>query len=659
MPEQPQPFHYRHDGRWVALDPRCTALLFELLGTERHLALAAEVRHLKFPLFLVAATGIGKTVLMPELVLYRALHLNKVQIAQQGEPGPRVWVVEPKVLIAQSLEQEMNSNWKRLLPKMGGVQEPFPLFGCKTKVDHTNLDAPIMFITTGIFSIYARKGMFRPGKDFILIDEAHVTLETDEAFELGVGVCRSRGIEINYMSATVDASDIPKRLNANVVEIGTQRFPIWRHNLGQPLDDIVCDLVEQTLVEPDSDSEYFPDAGKGEWSGVRKAALEKGRAKGMLIVVNSYSSEDSDAKRIERLLKQTPFANRLAIRTLAGEVLRDPVRRKQYEADLARWKHEKMRYVLIATSVVEMGVTLPDLDFVVTMDTAYTETENGVRLGLLGTNALIQRIGRVGRERPGIAYVSRERGAPYTVLDDEEFNSPDALTPEPIRWPFEHGDLDWLAYWSLNQKWDPKKLIDGIQALKLPSNILGSEPIQQLAYLRKEFRDTGLARSDSLTEKGRGIEGWIGYCLLNQLPLLRNDLTAYDTWAFFQRIVANAIYQEMVSQIDEDTEDSSKYERFAQLLPTLFLGADQKQGISWRAASSYWYRLHEVMLAIGLGRRCTSAILKRALRMLAAAKEHILREFKADKSQQAQAWQRTFWAELDGYVQTIEILLTL
>jgi len=48
------------------------------------------------PFFLVAATGLGKTVVVPIHVLIRLMQ----RIGEQPEPAPRVWVVEPGVPIA-------------------------------------------------------------------------------------------------------------------------------------------------------------------------------------------------------------------------------------------------------------------------------------------------------------------------------------------------------------------------------------------------------------------------------------------------------------------------------------------------------------------------------------------------------------------------------
>jgi len=223
--------------------------------------------------------------------------------------------------------------------------------------------------------------------------------------------------------------------------------------------------------------------------------------------VNSFSSERSDAQRVKRLLEQSTFAHPIEIGLLASEVLKNPNRRKAYERMLERWEREQKRYVLIATSVVEMGVTLPSVDFVVTMDSGFGERDGGGPLSLesLGTNALIQRMGRVGRLRPGIAYITRDIGAPYSNLSDAELNAPGALQPEPIRFPLETGHVLPLAYLSYEH---PD--LD-IAQLPLPSGITNQpERMEVYEEYRAHLERIGVAEQGALTPLGVRMERWIG-----------------------------------------------------------------------------------------------------------------------------------------------------
>lgn len=502
-------FRYSFQNGHVFYKPSQAQLLLQHVLESKHLRIGKflpDFEKIK-SFFLIAGTGLGKTVAMP---IYLWLLGMKKQCTP-SQNGPRVWVVEPKIAIAQGLCSEMSSDWQECMRNERNKQ-PSP-FGCKTKVDHVNVDAPIMFITTGIFSIYARKGIFKAGRDIISIDEAHETLEADTSVELAVGICRGSGIEIHYMSATVDTSDTEKRLGAQNVTIEGKRFPIWRHNMSQPLEVCIEEIVKKTLVQQDIRCELFPSFDYPFRNDVLNAIGEQNRAKGMLIIVNSFSGERSDARKIEKILRDASFAHEIEIGLLASEILRDPHKRRRYHEMIENWKRRKSRYVLIATSVVEMGVTLPDLDFLVTMDSGFGEREAcSLKHAPLGTNSLIQRLGRVGRLRPGIAYITQEIGAPYTELDDTDLNHPDSLAPEPICFPMDSGSLVWLAYETLFRKWKDEELYDKLKTeIRLATPI--EESAERMAELIKErdaLKRIGAANETGITKEGKILERWIG-----------------------------------------------------------------------------------------------------------------------------------------------------
>lgn len=494
------------------------------------------------PFFLVAATGLGKTVIVPLWLLFRHMHYEHLRptladpVHYIAAESPRVWVVEPKIAICQSLETDMNHEWTTWFARnFRGAMTP--MFGCKTKTDQVNMQAPILFLTTGMFAIYARKGIFKARRDIILIDEAHETLEADEAMELGVGICNMNGVDVNYMSATIDVSDIPEKLHARIVQAPGQRQCIWRHNTAVPMEECIIEIVRNALVEQRVDSVYFPQKNADHSDEIIRSVTEADRAKGMLIIVNSFASEHSDAKRIERLLRQAFSEDRVEIGLVASEILRDPKKRRSYTDMLERWKTEKKRYVLIATSVVEMGVTLPDLDFIVTMDSGFGDmADGGLKHEALGVNSLIQRIGRVGRQRPGIAYITREIGAPYADLDDESLNAPEALVPEPIHFPLNQGRLTGLAYYTFEQGWPTTKIEHVLEhSLRLPS--YDKEDVEWLDRLyqeRERLIRLGIATDQpiALTPIGIFMERWIDRADLHYAMIAQRAFEGDETMLF-------------------------------------------------------------------------------------------------------------------------------
>lgn len=507
---------YRYGSKQIVrYSPSLVHAFLSHVIRKRKLPIARQINKLvaRRSFFLIAATGLGKTLTIPLWLLYR--HMASKQMRpplaegeeQIASESPRVWVVEPKVAICQGLEATLNGDWESFCETR--VKGPtIPMFGCKTKTDNVSTNAPIVFITTGIFAIYARNGMFKSGRDVVLIDEAHSTLESDEGVELGVTLCRAFNVDINYMSATVDPVGLEKALGIQVFVDKRKRQHIWRHNTGAAMEDCIVDLVRKTLVEQDRASEYVPSADTPHADVITSSVFEEDRAKGLLILVNSYASENSEAKRIERLLRREFPGQPFEIGQLAGETLRNRRKKAEYEQMLERWKDGKKRYVLIATSVVEMGVTLPSLDYVVTPDCDF-EGEP------LGVNSLIQRMGRVGRERPGIAYITQEAGASYSELDDAALNAPGALAPEPIRFPIKEGHVTGLAHLTLQWKWPALSQVEQLTgALPIPSFDEASSAELFVRYQKEYARliALGIGRQDppGLTPDGILMERWIG-----------------------------------------------------------------------------------------------------------------------------------------------------
>ncbi|MCP2245739.1 Helicase conserved C-terminal domain-containing protein [Lentzea aerocolonigenes] len=458
------------------------------------------------PFFLVAATGLGKTVAVPVHELIRqAQHTGNLSVSE-----PRVWVVEPRIPIATSQASFMNGLWKDYLSAKR--RKLPPLFGVITSSSgNVNRDAPIKFVTTGIFGQLAKNGELHPDRDRVLIDEAHVTIEQNSEVELGIALARKAGVTVDYMSATVDTSNLEEALGVtNVIRADKARYPIWKHNLLLPLSDVLADLLRSTLVNPDPASSYYPQWEFAQHADVQKAVLEAGRAHGMLIVVNSFAGDQSDTERLAALIRRHHPS--LAVLQLASEVIRDTRRERAFYAQLQEIEQRKRNYVILATSVVEMGVTFSSLDYVVTMDSGYDqETVGDVTFPViapLGVNSLLQRMGRVGRRRPGIAYISREVGADYADLEDNELNR-GGLKYEPIRFPLVNSTLMPLAYYLC--KVGCVDIRRAVADLALPSRLHENE--DRMEYLQEQFDELeqlGLATNGSLTPIGERMEQWIG-----------------------------------------------------------------------------------------------------------------------------------------------------
>lgn len=461
------------------------------------------------PFFLVAATGLGKTVAVPLHILIRVMQ----DIGNYANPQPRIWVVEPRIPIATNQAQFMNSLWQEYLRAKGERSLP-PLFGCvSSTTGSVNPNAPIQFVTTGIFELMATTGKLAPERDRIIIDEAHVTIEQNPGVELGIALARSTGVPVDYMSATVDTTTLARDLSlGHIIRADQQRHVVWKANLWQPLDKALPDLIECTLIQPDATSDYYPQPATFRHANqVTRAVLEAGRSHGMMVVVNSFAGDQSDVGRLASLVRQK-FPD-LPVLLLASEVIRDAVRERAFCQDLAAIEAAKQNYVILATSVVEMGITFPTLDYLITMDCGYDQETIGDQtfpvVAPLGVNSLMQRIGRVGRRRPGIAYIASEVGADYAELEDTQLNGA-ALRYEPIRFPLASAPLMPLAYFACTQDWEDRD--EWVASLDLPSK-LHQNP-ERMEYLQNQFDllvELGLADTKlHLTPLGERMEQWIG-----------------------------------------------------------------------------------------------------------------------------------------------------
>lgn len=459
------------------------------------------------PFFLIAATGLGKTVAVPVHVLLRQMQ----RMGEAAERDPRIWVVEPRIPIATDQAAFMNNLWQQF-GRRKKKNHP-PLFGCVTSTTgHQNPGALVKFITTGVFAQLAKSGELSATRDRVIIDEAHVTIEQNPDVELAITLARKAGVTVDYMSATVNPTGLKESLGVSeIIRADKTRQTVWKCNLNQPLESVLEELVANTLVSPDPTSRFYPQPNEfPQAQEVLNAILEPGRSHGMLVVVNSFAGDQSDISQLRELLNRK-FPE-LPVLSMASAILRNAKDEQAFKGELSRIEAAKQNYVILATSVVEMGITFPTLDYIVTMDSGYIQQTIGGDtypvVGPLGVNALLQRLGRVGRKRPGIGYISCEVGAPYTELDNQQLNSK-PLPREPIRFPLETASLLPLAHYMWGEGYRDFKL--ALRWFNFPSRLDQKRGRIEELYAQLHYLESlGLTCPDGLMHLGEKIEPWIG-----------------------------------------------------------------------------------------------------------------------------------------------------
>ncbi|WP_030517907.1 DEAD/DEAH box helicase [Nocardia sp. NRRL WC-3656] len=473
------------------------------------------------PFFLVAATGLGKTVVAPPHVwLQQCADLREVR------PGtvPRVWVVEPRVMIADEQGAYMHETFRKLFASQQlGPRTPF-LFGSVSSSKTLRPDAPIIFVTTGIFTLRARAGEFDPLRDRVIIDEAHETIGQNPDVELAITICRQAGVKVDYMSATVDTTSIPDLLGIapdNIIVANKQRHPIYISTTGRTMRESIVEVVTDLLIRRNQDSPLLPAPNHA----LRERIIadlfgDERRAHGLLVAINSLSGSNSDAVVIQKQLKEARLQSNgtpLAVLELSSKQTKNPAEMARFTEALAKVEQRAEPYVVVATSVIEMGVTIGTLDFAVTMDSGYENVVVGDRslptVTPLPFNSLKQRLGRVGRRRAGIGIITTDVGAPYTEFGREKLNSPD-LEYEPVRTPLAKASLLSLAYYTFERGWrTPAEIGEGLARLRLPSRraLLTIPRLTQLVEERRYLMRLGVADTDAnLTSAGRSVGPWIG-----------------------------------------------------------------------------------------------------------------------------------------------------
>lgn len=459
------------------------------------------------PVFLLAATGVGKTVTTPMHVFLRLI-IKKPQ--SNKKVSSQVFVVEPRIPIAESEMHHMNHIYSEFVAN--NIAKKYPEhgrnpFGCITSLGTLNPKAPIVFITTGVFEKMAFENSLIPSYHRVIIDEAHVTLERNIGVEIAFGLCRRKGVPVDFMSATVDPATLEEDLGIKIIDCSERRYPIEYRNSGGTLSETLLTLVDEYLIKRQDLSNELE-----QWD----IENQKPRPVGMLIVVNSHLSENSDTLKYANLIRNK-FED-LEVLRLSSAVIRDPVQKKEFDDILKSIEKRNGRYVIIATNVVEMGITYASLDFVVTMDTEYINVsdERGatLELGPLGINALQQRAGRCGRKRPGMCFIAKEynsgQGTWYSNLDTKPNLHP-RFKPEPIKYPLENGSLQQLAFLSFKENESDSNIKTWLNSLRFPSRPETSQDrISGLKQERETMTNNGLAHENRLTSLGKEAEQYIG-----------------------------------------------------------------------------------------------------------------------------------------------------
>ncbi len=327
---------------------------------------------------LQAPPGAGKTTLVP------------LDLLARGGVAGRILMLEPRRLAARASAERMAET----LGEPVGRTVGYRIRG-EAKVSAATR---IEVVTEGILTRMIQTDPELAGIGLVIFDEFH---ERSLNADLGLALCLEvRGalredLKLLVMSATLDAGPVAALMgDAPVVTSAGRAFPVETRWLPRPPD---ASLRLEALV-----------------AGAVKAALEETEG-GVLV----FLPGESEIRRVEGLLRDLPG---VAVRPLFGAM--------DFAAQRSALAPAEGRKVVLATSIAETSLTLPDIRVVVDAGRARrARFDPNSGMSRLVTERVTkaeaeQRRGRAGRVSAGVCYRLWTKGeegglAPYPPAEIE------------------------------------------------------------------------------------------------------------------------------------------------------------------------------------------------------------------------------------------------
>lgn len=327
---------------------------------------------------LQAPPGAGKTTLVP------------LDLLARGGVAGRIVMLEPRRLAARASAERMAET----LGEPVGRTVGYRIRG-EAKVSAATR---IEVVTEGILTRMIQTDPELAGIGLVIFDEFH---ERSLNADLGLALCLEvRGalredLKLLVMSATLDAGPVAALMgDAPVVTSAGRAFPVETRWLPRPPD---ASLRLEVLV-----------------AGAVKAALEETEG-GVLV----FLPGEGEIRRVEGLLRDLPG---VAVRPLFGAM--------DFAAQRAALAPAEGRKVVLATSIAETSLTLPDIRVVVDAGRARrARFDPNSGMSRLVTERVTkaeaeQRRGRAGRVSAGVCYRLWTKGeegglAPYPPAEIE------------------------------------------------------------------------------------------------------------------------------------------------------------------------------------------------------------------------------------------------
>ncbi|KAK9479490.1 P-loop containing nucleoside triphosphate hydrolase protein [Lipomyces japonicus] len=327
-------------------------------------ALEQKLRQNKITI-LIGETGSGKSTQVPQII--QALNPKHERIA----------VTQPRRVAAINLAKRVADETKTKLGELVGYTVRFQ--------NMSNAHTRIKFLTDGML---LRELMLRPNLGqytTVILDEAHErTVVTDLLMGFLNDIVQKRdGLRIVVMSATLDAEKFTHFFKgAQVLYVQGRRFPVERHYLPTPVEDLV-DATVRTAIQ-----------------------INIGEPTGDIL---AFLSGQEDIDKATDLLNSVSSAMPKGVPEIVPLPLYAALPPQQQQNVFDKVGPNK-RKVVLATNIAETSLTIPGVRYVIDGGTHKVKVwRHDLGLDSLLTTPIsksnaAQRLGRAGREAPGKCY---------------------------------------------------------------------------------------------------------------------------------------------------------------------------------------------------------------------------------------------------------------
>lgn len=356
----------------------------------------------------ISGTGSGKTVIVPKLALLHALGRSD---------GLQVAVTNPKSMVTLN-----NARYAALLldTTLGKGRVGASFRGSPSDASSHGGTDTLQFVTDGYLVAQSRQDPLFSKYSVVVIDEAHErTVQIDNLlFRLRRALRQRKDFRVVIMSATIDSNLFSKYFEnhedvENPLSVGVT------HVSGQSNFDVESIYIPTAGSQPVSQTMegIMESAGL---DAISRAMRRAGPGEDILFFVPTSRDAELGCRMLSDACREGKMGGSgECVKTKCSTLYSKLSKERQEDAKSVIVEEPFDRKIIFATNLAESSLTLPTLTIVIDsgleLSNTWVPRSHTYRLQrVMSTQAqIMQRMGRVGRTRPGTCYhlYSREERA--------------------------------------------------------------------------------------------------------------------------------------------------------------------------------------------------------------------------------------------------------